>query len=115
MFPSRAIGSNTGRDIFLEREGSNICSDRSLSLTHRRGILLNAVSGSQEEWEYETGDQPEALNKWVETPHFKMEGLPTLRDLLRQGDWLVKVDLKDAYFTVPVHTDHQPYLRFVIV
>ena len=55
-----------------------------------------------------------ALNQWVETPHFKMEGLPTLQDLLRQGDWLVKVDLKDAYFTVPVQPDHHPYLRFVI-
>ena len=30
-----------------------------------------------------------ALNQWVETPHFKMEGLTSLRDLLRQGDWLV--------------------------
>ena len=55
-----------------------------------------------------------ALNQWVEIPHFKMEGLTTLRDLLRQGDWLVKVDLKDAYLTVPVHPDHQCYLRFSV-
>ena len=55
-----------------------------------------------------------ALNQWVETPHFKMEGLTTLRDLLRQGDGLVKVDLKDTYLTVPVHLEHQCYLQFSI-
>ena len=57
---------------------------------------------------------PKVLNQWVETPHFKMEGLTTLRDLLRQGDWMVKVDLKDAYLTVPMHPDHQCYLRFSV-
>ena len=36
------------------------------------------------------------LNQWVYTEHFKMEGIPTLRDLVRPGDWFVKVDLKDA-------------------
>ena len=36
-----------------------------------------------------------------------------LRDLLRQGDYLVKIDLKDAYLTVPIWKGHQKYLRFL--
>ena len=36
--------------------------------------------------------------------HFKMEGISTLRNLLRTEDWMVKVDLKDAYFTISSST-----------
>ena len=32
-----------------------------------------------------------------------MEGVNTLRYTLRQGDWLAKVDLKDAYFSVALN------------
>jgi hypothetical protein len=52
------------------------------------------------------------LNKFIVNEHFKMENLETVRFLVRKGDWFVKLDLKDAYLTVPVHNSHQKYLRF---
>jgi hypothetical protein len=41
-----------------------------------------------------------------------MENLETVRFLVRKGDWFLKLDLKDAYLTVPVYNSHQRYLRF---
>jgi hypothetical protein len=33
--------------------------------------------------------------------------------LLLAKDWMVKIDLRDAYLTCPVHKDHQKYLMFL--
>lgn len=41
-----------------------------------------------------------------------MENLDTVRSLLRKGDWLAKIDLKDAYLTVPINSSHGKFLRF---
>ena len=53
-----------------------------------------------------------ALNTFLSPPHFKMEGLKTVKDLLRQGDFLCKVDLKDAYFMVSIALSHRLFLQF---
>ena len=34
------------------------------------------------------------------------------KDLLKSGDWMTKVDLKDGYFMIPVTTDHRKLLQF---
>ncbi len=52
------------------------------------------------------------VNHFIRYEHFKMESLETVRFLVREGDWFAKLDLKDAYLTVPVHNSHQKYLRF---
>ena len=41
-----------------------------------------------------------------------MEGIHTLKDLLRRNKWMTKVDLKDALFMIPIQTSDRPVLRF---
>ena len=42
------------------------------------------------------------LNHFVQKHHFKMEGAGMLRDLLQRNDWLVSIDLKDAYLSIQI-------------
>ena len=53
------------------------------------------------------------LNQFVRVEHFKMEGLHLLPDLIQQGDWMMKLDLKDAYLQIPIHPNHQLLLQFI--
>ena len=43
---------------------------------------------------------------------FKMETLQSIIAYMSPGDWLASIDLKDAYFHVPVLPQHRKYLRF---
>ena len=42
-----------------------------------------------------------SLNRYVVAHHFKMETIRTVKGLIKPRDWLLKLDLKDAYLTVP--------------
>ena len=47
------------------------------------------------------------LNKFIVYRHFKMDSLKTLTDLMTQGCYMASVDIKVAYYTVPIATEHQ--------
>ena len=53
------------------------------------------------------------LNSHMKNQHFKMEGIHKVKELLRRGDWMCSVDLKDAYLSVPIAESHRKFLRFI--
>lgn len=52
------------------------------------------------------------LNSFTPYIHFKMESLNFVRDLLQTGDHLIKLDLKDAYFSAPLSRLSRKFVRF---
>lgn len=53
-----------------------------------------------------------ALNNYVQTEKFKLESLDLVKTMLKPDDYLMKLDLKNAYYSVPIAEDHKKYLRF---
>ena len=53
-----------------------------------------------------------ALNAFVYTEHFKMEGIHVLQNLRKVGDWMVKVDLKDTYLMRSICKEDRALLKF---
>lgn len=55
------------------------------------------------------------LKKFIKMPHFKLENIRTASMLLTPGMLMANLDLKDAYFLVPIHKASRKYLRFVFL
>ena len=53
------------------------------------------------------------LNKYIDSKHFQMESLQNVLHMVKSGVWKAFVDLKDAYYSVPIHTEYQKYLKFL--
>ena len=52
------------------------------------------------------------LNGYVTYHHFKMESLQSAVQLLKKDYWMAVLDLKDAYYSVPINPQHRKFLRF---
>ena len=53
------------------------------------------------------------LNKYIDSKHFKMESLRNILHMVKAKVWMASVDLKDAYYSVPIYEEYQKYLKFI--
>lgn len=52
------------------------------------------------------------FNKYVQYHHFKMDSLQTAIHLMTKDCFMASIDLKDAYYSVPIAASSRKYLCF---
>ena len=55
---------------------------------------------------------PKKLNQFTTKKHFKMDTLTTIMRLVERDCFMACLDLKDAYYSVPIAKKDRKYLRF---
>ena len=53
------------------------------------------------------------LSGFVTLTKFRIETVALVLRSIRNGDCMFSIDLKDAYFQIPIHPDSHPYLQFI--
>ena len=53
------------------------------------------------------------LNEDVEFSHFKMETFADILKFVKSNCYMASLDIKDAYYTIPVAEEYQKYLKFM--
>ena len=76
---------------------------------YSRLFLVQKASGS-----WRPIIEQSTLDDYVTSFHFHMETPQSVLRSIRPGDWMISLDLQDAYLQVPVHRDSRRYLRFVV-
>ena len=51
------------------------------------------------------------LNKHVTYQHLKMESLSDVFKIIQPNSWMAIVDLKDAFYIIPIHNAYQKYFK----
>ena len=77
-----------------------------------RSIPEQYSAGKKEGWGKSPLYKLKSSNKFIPCKHFKMEDLHCLKYLLKENDFLCKIDLKDAYFLVPLCMSSRKCVRF---
>ena len=95
-----------GREALIDKEIAKLREKGAVvqvQAEEDQGFFLNPFLGSKKEsGEMRSVVNLRPLNKFLPHIYFKMEGLHVIPDLIQENDWLCKIDLKDAYFAIPV-------------
>ena len=92
----------------LSKRAVEIVTDQSPGFYSRLFLVEKSTGG----WRPVIDLSP--LNRFVRQTRFTMETACSVLDSIRENDFMLSVDLKDAYFQIPIHQSSRKYLRFIL-
>ena len=113
LFPAYRPGSPQSLALrqeiekMLAKGALEIVPDPGPSLYSRLFLVEKATGGWRPVIDLST------LNTFIRQTPFKMETVASVLNAVQENDLLASLDLKDAYFQVPVHPSSRKFLRFV--
>ena len=98
--------------------------DNEISQLLRKGVVeychseegeyfSNLFTTSKKDGSFRTILNLKYLNLECDKTHFKMESLKQALHMIRPGTYLGSIDIKDAFYSVPIHESHKKYLKFM--
>ena len=108
LFPKmEAEGLTEEIEILLQKKAISHIPAPTNETTSEQGFVSQLFAVSKKDGGIRPVVNLKILNSYVQQRSFKMEGLHLMKDLLHPGDWMTKVDLKDAYLAIPLHSQLQ--------
>ena len=122
-FSFNALSNKAASVTHLLQEGEHFSGQRSSRPSSKAGcesgklsipesIFEFNISGSQEGRGEQTSDKSEGVKPSHSLQSFQDGKFVTFKEVAKKGDFMCKVDLKDAYFAVPLHQNSQKFVRF---
>ena len=111
--PPRQPQLSVAQQEILDQEVHNLLQKRAIEECHNQGGFYSSLFiFPKKDGGWRTIINLKRLNRYLRIQHFKIESVYSVRDVLQRGDWMGKLDLQDAYLTVPAFHPHRRFLRF---
>lgn len=112
-FPSN-IPMNTAQQRLVDMGILEMLKKKSFSGYHEsksREISEQSFSCREKRWDHRPLINLKLLNIYIPYHHLNMESLHYLISILQEEDYICELDLKDAYFSIPLYNDSRKIIR----
>ena len=105
---------NTATNLcgIIDQEIQSLLTKGAIKKTHCKGLISPIFIRPKPSGGWRLILNLKGLNQYLLAPHFKMEGLKCLPYTVQPNSLLAKIDLKDAYLSVPVRPQSARLLQF---